>query len=132
MIDAFPKLSNLRFAFFGNDSIDKIIKILYYEETMKKTAILVFSAFFLIFSFLSLEFVLTHTNHSHEDTWHENSCHVCIIIHSVNNLLKNIFSTVKAFLPIMIAMLGGNLLLKNNTLSFKQYTLVNLKVRIDN
>ena len=112
--------------------IDKIMKTLYSKINMKKTAILVFSAFFMTISFLSLEFVLTHTNHSHEGIGKENSCQVCIIINSVNNLIKQLISTVKVYLPVIAGMLGVYLLLSKNTIHSEHYTLVNLKVRIDN
>jgi len=99
---------------------------------MKKLAILAFSVLFLTLSFLSLEFALTHENHNHEDIGHKNPCPVCIIIHSVNNLIKQLFSTVKACLPVIASTLGAFFLLRTTTICFEHYTLVAIKVRIDN
>jgi len=99
---------------------------------MKRTAILLFSAFFITFSFFSLEFLLTHINHSHEYTGQENFCSVCIIIHSVNNLIKQFFASAKTCLPVITILLGAHCILKNNLIPSEYYSLVTLKVRIDN
>jgi len=99
---------------------------------MKKLAILAFSVLFIALSFLSFEFVLTHTNHSHEALGHENSCHVCIIINSVNNLIKQLFSAVKASLPVIAGTLGALFLLRTNTICFRHYSLVTLEIKINN
>ena len=99
---------------------------------MKKLAILAFSVFFITLSFLSFEYILIHTNHGHEDFGHENSCHVCIIINSVNNLIKQFFSDVKTCLPVIASVPGVFFLLITSTISFKHYTLVTLETRINN
>ena len=98
---------------------------------MKKLAILVFSVFFMTFSFFSLEFILANTNHSHENNEYENSCPVCIIIHSASNTMKHFFTTFKACLPAISSIFTILFLLKTNTLCSEYYNLVTLKVRID-
>ena len=99
---------------------------------MKKLAVLVFFALFITASFLSIQFALTNANHNHENTGHENLCHVCIIIHSVNNFLKQLFTSVKICLPSIGCMFGLFLLLKAKAIYFEHYSLITLKVRIDN
>jgi len=111
--------------------IDKIKEISYSKNTMKKTAILVFSAFFMTFSFFSLIYILENTNHGHENNEHEKSCAICIIIHCSGNNIKHLFTTFKTCLPAISGIFTILFLLKINTLCFEYNNLVTLKVRID-
>ena len=98
---------------------------------MKKTAILVFSAFFMTFSFFSLVFMLENTNHGHENNEHEDSCPICIIINCAGNNIKHLFTKFKTCLPVISSIFAVLFLLKTNTLCSQYYNLVTLKVKID-
>jgi len=99
---------------------------------MKKLAILAFSVLFISLSFFSLEFALTHENHNSEKIKHENPCPICIIIHAVNNLIKQFFTPIKADLPAIAGILGVFILIRTSAICFRQYTLVTLEIRINN
>lgn len=107
-----------------------------HKQSAKRSAIksiaLILCVCFILVSFLLTAFIITHTNHEHDHGGPNGSCATCIQLTSAENLLKQISAalTVTGFIFAFLSLIS--LFLKPIALHIGSFTLVSLKVRLNN
>ncbi|SHJ41159.1 hypothetical protein SAMN02745176_03490 [Lutispora thermophila DSM 19022] len=102
------------------------------KALMIKNIALAICVCFIVTSFLSTAFILTHSNHQHDHEGPNGTCAMCIHLTIAKNLLKQIFTATVTNLFSLVLCLFISYCLKPNTQYIGLFTLVSLKVRLDN
>jgi len=101
-------------------------------QFVKKLAVLAICAFFISGTLLSVVFVSSYSIHEHDKNGPDNSCVYCAFLSEVENLLKHL-STALVGAAIVFGALSTIRFVYISACSYTVfYTLVRLKVRLNN
>jgi hypothetical protein len=89
-------------------------------------------ALFIAAMLLSSAYILTHANHIHDHDGLDGGCATCMHIQSAENLLKQLSTAVVSVAAAFAGVLGVLFSLRNTKAGDCSFTLVTLKVRLNN
>jgi len=93
---------------------------------------LVFCVLFIAASALSLAFVITHANHTHNRGSADGACTTCISLRCAENLLKQITISTIALAVLLCGLFAVLCCLMLSWLPRRIHTLISLKVQLNN
>lgn len=101
------------------------------QSALRITALALCVSILMVF-FLSTAFIFTNANHEHDHSGPNGSCATCIHIASAENLLKQLSTAIISASFIIGSLFGILFLLNPTTNGVDFFTLVSLKVRMNN
>lgn len=102
------------------------------KGSMLKSIALIICVCFIVTSILSVVFILTHANHQHDHEGPNGTCATCDHLAATTNLLKQLSIAIVTSVFPSVLYLFISYCLKPSTPYVGLFTLVSLKVRLDN
>lgn len=102
------------------------------KRLLIKNIALILYLCFIVVSFLSTTFILTHANHEHDHDGPNGSCVTCIHLTIAENLLKQLAAALVAAVLAFALSLFILFRLKHSASCVGSSTLITLKVRLNN
>jgi len=101
-------------------------------KTIKRIGLLLLLICVVCVVLLSKAYILSHSEHEHDRDGYGEVCSVCIQIHKIENLLKQLSASVGALSFVFASLFAVTAVLYSASLLTGLCTPVNMKIRLNN